>query len=237
MKTFVLSLCLLVTCVAVAQTTRTDIVYLRSGMVLRGKIQGRGNDGTIRMIAEDGRETIISFREIKNITIDGIGTNPADYGSSRAIGLVLRGEGGIGISYRLKFQKDTWADLNVQPDLRLLVNKYNDKFRISPGINLGAEFDFFLQRFYKERRQRVRANGIFLRGVFGANAYPLTTLSAGWCTEYFRLNTYKRSLMLNIGPGMLINHWYDDPKNAAYTKGYDKFMPWAIIKLQWHFFQ
>lgn len=237
MKTFALLICLLVASLAMAQDAGKDIVYLRSGMVLRGKILGRNEDGALRMMSNDGREILVSFREIKNITIEGIGTIPGDYGSNKAIGLVLRGEGGIGISYRLKFQKDIWADFNVQPDLRLLVNKYNDKFRVSLGINLGTEFDFFVKRFYKERRQRVRANGIFLRGVYAVNAYPLTTLSAGWCSEYFKLNNYKRSVMLNIGPGMLINHWYDDPKNSAFTKGYSKFMPWVIFKIQWNFFQ
>ena len=220
-----------------AQETGKDIVYLKSGMVLRGKILERMDDGAIKMMTNDGRETIVSFREIKYITIEGIGTNPADYGSNKAIGLLLRGEGGIGVSYRLKFQKDSWVDFNVQPDLRVLINQYTDKIRFSPGINLGAELDFFIKRFYKERKQRVRANGIFFRGVTAINEYPVTTLSLGWCSEYFRLNNFKRGFMLNLGPAMQINHWFDDPKNAAYTEGLYKFMPAMILKVQWHFFQ
>ena len=220
-----------------AQETGKDIVYLKSGMVLRGKILERMDDGAIKMMTNDGRETIVSFREIKYITIEGIGTNPADYGSNKAIGLLLRGEGGIGVSYRLKFQKDSWVDFNVQPDLRVLINQYTDKIRFSPGINLGAELDFFIKRFYKERKQRVRANGIFFRGVTAINEYPVTTVSLGWCSEYFRLNNFKRGFMLNLGPAMQINHWFDDPKNAAYTEGLYKFMPALILKVQWHFFQ
>ncbi|MBK9017407.1 MAG: hypothetical protein IPM82_27045 [Saprospiraceae bacterium] len=149
----------------------------------------------------------------------------------------MRGEGVIGVSYRLKFKKDAWADLNVQPDLRVLINQYNDKIKLSPGIKLGAEFDFFLKRFYKERRQRVRANGIFFRGVTALNAYPVSTLSLGWCSEYFRLNNFKRSFMLNLGPALVINHWFDDPKNSPYTESAFRYMPSVIFKVQWHFFQ
>lgn len=237
MKTFALLACLLFSSFAMAQEAGRDIVYLKTGMVLRGKILERMDDGAIKMLTNEGRETIVSFREIKNITIEGVGTNPSDYGSKRAIGLVLRGEGFIGVSYRLKFQKDAWADLNLQPDLRVLVNQYTDKIKLSPGINVGAEFDFFLHRFYKEKRQRVRANGIFLRGVTALNEYPVTTLSLGWCSEYFRLNNFKRGFMLNLGPALQINHWFDDPKNIAYTKDMYKYLPSAIIKVQWHFFQ
>ncbi|MCF8244792.1 MAG: hypothetical protein K9J37_09805 [Saprospiraceae bacterium] len=237
MKPIALLVCLLFSSFAMAQEAGKDIVYLKSGMVLRGKIMERMDDGAIKMVTNEGRETIVSFREIKNITIEGVGTNPTDYGSDSAIGLLLRGEGGIGVSYRIKFQKDTWADLNVQPDLRVLINKYTDKIVLSPGINLGAEMDFFIKRFYKERKQRVRANGIFFRGVTALNKYPVTTVSFGWCSEYFRLNNFKRSFMLNLGPGMQINHWFDDSKNSAYTENIYKYMPTVMFKVQWHFFQ
>lgn len=238
MKIFaVLTFLFLSSLTMVAQESGKDVVYLRTGMVLRGKILERMDDGAIKMITNEGRETIVSFREIKNITIEGVGTNPSDYGSKKAIALLLRGEGGIGIAYRLKFQKDAWADLNVQPDLRILVNQYTDKVKFSPGINLGTEMDFFLQRFYKERKQRVRANGVFFRAVTAVNAYPMTTLSMGWCSEYFKLNNYKRGFMLNFGLALVINHWYDDPKNAAYTENMFKFFPIPLFKVQWHFFQ
>lgn len=221
-----------------AQDAGSDIVYLKSGMVLRGKILERRSDGSIKMLTNDGRETIVGLKEVKNITIEGIGTNPSDYGSQRAVGLLLRGEGGIGVSYRVKLKNmDAWADFNVQPDLRILFNQFNDKIRFSPGISLGTELDFFLKRFYKESKQRVRANGVYLRGVHGVNAYAVTTLSVGWCSEYFRLNNYKRSFMLNLGPAIQINHWFDDPKNVAYTDDIYRIMPALLFKVQWNFFK
>ncbi|MBK9017406.1 MAG: hypothetical protein IPM82_27040 [Saprospiraceae bacterium] len=83
MKSFAFLVCLLFSSFAMAQETGKDIVYLKSGMVLRGKILERQDDGAIKMLTNDGRETIVSYREIKNITIEGVGTNPADYGSKR----------------------------------------------------------------------------------------------------------------------------------------------------------
>ncbi len=238
MKTLSTLLLLLFSLLATAQDTSQDIIYLKSGIVLRGKILERRSDGSIKMLTNDGRETIVGFREVKNITMDGIGTNPADYGSERAIGLLLRGEGGIGVSYRIKLkEKDAWADFNVQPDLRVLINQFNDKVKLSLGINVGTEFDFFLKRFYKESKQRVRANGVYLRGVHALNQYSVTMFSVGWCSEYFKLNNYKRSFMLNLGPAIQVNHWYNDPKNVAYTDNMFAVMPALMFKIQWNFFQ
>lgn len=237
MKTITLLVCLLFSAIAFAQQPLEDIIYLKDGLVLRGKITERLSDGAVKMTTNQGREITVSMREIKSINIGGIGTSVADYGTDKAIGISLFGEGGFGLHYRFKVAKESWGDVSVQPDIIALQSIYTDKIKVSGGLGLAGEFDHFVSRRFKESKQRVRGNGLFFRAYHGFNSYSTTIISAGWVSEYFKLNRYKRGFLLNLGPALKFNHWVDDPINAAYTEGVESVEPTIVFRIQWNFFK
>ncbi len=228
----------MISTVAIAQEVNTDVIYLKDGSVLKGKIIERLDDGAIKMEMSNGREIIISMREVKQVTIEGIGTNPVDYGGKTAFGFSLFGESNfIGIHFRLQAAKEFYFDMSVQPELKALQNRYNNELELGANLLLCGEVNYFLNRFYKESKQKVRANGLFLNASYAIGDYETTRINGGWCSEYFRLNRFKKGFLLGLGIGVNVNHWVDDPLNYAYTKGIDKVQPTAYFRIQWNFFQ
>lgn len=187
MKTLSLLLFLLVSTIALAQDY-SDVIYLNDGSILKGKIIGRLDDGAIKMQMNNGREIIVSMKEVKVVNIGGLGTNVVDYGGTKAVGISILGEGVVGLHYRFKVADETWGDASVQPDFVGLENQYTDKVRVSGGFGLGGEINHYLSRRFKESKQKVRANGIFFRVYHGFNEFSTTVISAGWSSEYFKLN-------------------------------------------------
>jgi len=238
MKVFPLFAFLLLSAVATAQQLDTDVIYLKDGSILKGKIIERMEDGAIKMEMTNGREIIISMREVKQVTIQGIGTNPTDYGGKTAFGFSLFGESNfIGAHFRVRAAEELYLNFSVQPELKLLVNRFNNEGKLGTNIVLGGEGNYFLKRFYKERKQKVRANGLFFNASHALGDYETTRFNAGWCSEYFRLNRFKRGFLLCLGLGYNINHWVDDPLNYAYIKDVSKLQPTPYFRIQWNFFR
>ncbi|MBK8568018.1 MAG: hypothetical protein IPN76_33070 [Saprospiraceae bacterium] len=169
--------------------------------------------------------------------MEGIGTNPIDYGGKTALGIAIIGDGGVEGHFRFKAANDLFFDISVQPDVTLLVNDITDEARFEGGLGLGGELNYFLNRRYKESKQKIRANGLFLRGARGFHDYTSTKISLGWVSEYFRLNRFKRGFLLYLGLGYQINHWFDEPQNIVYRENRKKNQAGAYIRLQWNFFK
>ncbi len=237
MKKFALLCFLLFSISAIGQNKANDIIYLKDGSMLKGQIIERTNDGAIKMLLENGREITVSMREVNQVTVEGIGTNTADYGGKTAFGLGIIGDGGIEGHFRFKADEELIIDLSIQPDFTQLVNDITNESRFEGGLGVGAELNYFFGRRFKETKQKVRANGLFLRGARGFNEYTSTKLNFGWVSEYFRLNRFKRGFQLNLGLGYQINHWLDDPKNQVYSENRKKYQLGPYLRLQWNFFQ
>ncbi len=238
MKILPILLFLLVSTLSFAQKDNPDVIYLKDGSVIKGKIIERLDDGAIKMQMNSGREIIISMKEVKQVTIEGIGTNPADYGGKTAFGFSLFGESNfIGAHFRIKAAEDIFLDLSLQPELKALTNRFNNEVKVGANLLVGGEVNYFLNRFFKERKQKVRANGLFLNASYALGEYETTRFNMGWISEYFRLNRYKRGFLLGLGLGVNINHWVDDPLNYAYIKDIPKVQPTGYFRIQWNFFQ
>ncbi len=238
MKTFALLVFLLISTFTFAQEANLDVIYLKDGTVLKGKIVERLEDGAIKMVMSNGREIIISMREVKQVTIEGIGTNPVDYGGKTAFGFSLFGESNfLGAHFRLMAAKELFLDMSAQPELKALTNRFNNDVVFGANLLLCGEVNYFLNRFYKERKQKVRANGLFLNASYAFGDYETTRVNGGWCSEYFRLNRFKRGFLLHLGMGLNVNHWVDDPLNYAYIKDIPKVQPTGYFRIQWNFFQ
>ncbi len=213
------------------------MIYLKDGSIFKGKIIERLPDGGIKLQTLSGRELIVSVKEIKQITIEGIGTNPADYGGKTAVGISLFGEGLAGAHFRLRANPKLFLDAGLQLQPILVTDRFNDEAELKGNITLGGELNYFLNRFYKERRQKIRANGIFFRGSHGFGKFDTSYFALGWCSEYFKLNRYKTGFLLNLGLALQINHWVDDPQNFNYTEDVREAMPTGYFRIQWNFHQ
>lgn len=234
-----ISFILLLSCsfIATAQEQYEDIIYLKNDMVLRGRILERQSDGSVRMRQSDGREIVVSIKEIKNVVVQGIGSNPSDYGGKTAFGISLFGDGIFGVNFRLRAANELYANLSVQPGAVVLVNDVTDEARVEWGLGIGGELNYFLKRKFKESKQKVRANGLFFRTSHNFGDFETTRFSFGWSSEYFKLNRFKRGFLLNLGFGYTLNHWFDNPLNAVYLEGRRELEPGLYFRLQWNFFQ
>lgn len=228
---------LFISSIAFGQQEGSDIIYLKDGSILKGKILERLDDGAIKMVMNNGREIIITIKEVKHITIEGIGTNPVDYGGKTAVGISLLGESIVGIHFKVRASEAIFFDVSAMPHSKLVQNKYTDKFILRTNLTLGGEMDYFLQRKYKESKQKIRGNGVFFRVAHGFGRFDQTWAHVGWCSDYFKLNRFKRGFQLNLGAGFIANHWVTHPLNEAYTENVPELDPSVIVRLQWNFYQ
>jgi hypothetical protein len=218
--------------------TPTDLIFLKGGHILRGKIVEKLPDGAIKMIEQGSqREVTVGKKEISKVVRNGGYADPLDYGSQTAIGISLLGSGFVGGHFRWRAGKALYLDFGVHYLPQVFNHDFEDEILFNNTFSVSGELDFSFRRFFNERSQKVRANGLFVQCSHVFGRFDSTDLSAGWSLEFFRLNRFKQSFLLNLGLGVQHYPWIDDLQNANYNKSYSRFLPDLHFRLQWNFHQ
>ncbi len=164
-----------------------------------------------------------------------------EYGSRFSLGAAIGGGGIIGIPMRVFLHRNIPFELGIH--LRpVMFQKSSGSIGLSMNVLFTGEFDFFFNRKYIERKQRVRMNGIFIKGGYSTGIRYNSVLGAiGWQYERFKVNKKNRSFSAGLGIGFeravdKTYHSYYGDKNYQRPSGAVSISPMIYWKFAWNFF-
>ena len=137
---------------------------LKDGTRFEVEIIEKLDNGDYRVKTVSGNEMLIEHAKIQSVVLDEPDIDVDDYGSQSAFGLSLFGGNEFfGFHFRREMAKELFLDLGGHITPNILVNNLNDEIEFAPAITTSGGVDYFLKRFYKAKKDRVRGNGIFLQ--------------------------------------------------------------------------
>jgi hypothetical protein len=159
-----------------------------------------------------------------------------NYGTKVGFGLKILD--GLGVSFRYynspKLVFDTGIGiggyLNIKTDNNNTSNP--PTFEYYPAPVLSAGFTIFGDRFEKttKKNQKIRANGVAIRGNYLVGRYPTFSPSVGWAMETIRKNNPNRSFIFELGLKANV-------KNFEYDYVVSMVRPVEIyLRCHWNFF-
>lgn len=209
--------------------------YMRDGSIFEGEIiEKKGNNYRVR--TSTGNELEFEGHRIKEVVVGTVSDeNTDDYGAKQAIGISILGPAVFGVHFRYEPTNELFLDAGLHYNWTLLQDRFADEISIESGITISGGLDYFFKRFYKIKKQKVRANGIFLNANHTLGEYDATGVSFGWASEYFKRGRYGRSFLLELGPNIVQKHWVNDPSTFPYNHEEPEFVLSINIRLVWVF--
>ena len=116
----------------------------------------------------------------------------------------------------------------------------------NPGGDFNTEFGFVIdfavhaygKRFFKEKKNRIKANGFTLRTGHMFGKFSTSHMAAGWTQEIFRERNPKRSFIFELGLKGYLPHW--DAKENSMGSPFDykeaKASVFPYLRLHWNWF-
>jgi len=159
--------------------------------------------------------------------------NTSDYGGTVSLGIDIGGGGLIGIPVRIYLDEKVPLELGVH--LRpVLTNDY-------AGVNIfySGGFDFYFSKKYIQHKNKVRMNGMFLKGGFSnGERYNETLVSIGWAHERFKVKNKSFTFELGLGLCKTRDKEYVPIRNEYYYDSTDgtSISPMIFWKIGWNFF-
>ncbi len=158
--------------------------------------------------------------------------SPTEYGNRKmSVGFALLGESGswfgLPVRYFLKPNMALDAGLFYAPSL--WHDDYEGELILLNGGVLSAGATFFEQKFYKERKNKIKRNGCFIRAGRSFGQSRNVFLIGGWSNEGFRRSNRNQSFLFELGCGLskLDKEYYSSDNSTHFT---------ASAKLQWNLF-
>ena len=210
--------------------------HLKDGTVFEGEIIEKTKDGDYLIKTYSGNSMLILADNIKQITFDTFEVDVNDYGSQQAFGISLLGPGFVGAHFRYRAADELFFDVGGHLNSVFLIDEVREEFMVEGSPTISGGVDYFLQRFYKEKKNKVRANGLFFNAAHSFGNYDSSTFALGWSSEYFKGERYHRSFLLQLGAAVSFNYWVTDPINARYTTP-DEVNQEIYLRLTWVFHQ
>lgn len=233
MKRFLLLLFFLVTSsVALAQTPLRDVLYLKSGSIIRGFIIEQTPPTQLKIQTTEGNIFVFRYDEILKIEREKISESVVipkapppviqDYGGRLGVGINLFGGGFAGIPVRVNVfrQLAFETSFNIFPDIYTPLVYYtipgynggpsytvrDDKqktiYKTSPAFISGI--DWFGKAGFNEEKNKIVKNGLLLRGGINlAEARTGKFFVLGWAHETFRPKHKKYSYLYEMGFGIM----------------------------------
>ncbi len=233
-----------------AQNLR-DVVYLKNGSVIRGKIIEQVPPASLKIQTADSSIFSYRYEEVEKITreqLPDFKPNMAEYGGHLGLGFATGGGGLIGIPVRvginrylaletgvflrpsLIYRKTTVYDFNGNQ----ISEKEESDFRVPPVIAGGA--DIFFSMKYKPLDQKIIRNGLTVRlGATILKNYKENMFCLGWARERFRLANKRFSYNFNLGAGVL---YYGDGNSPLGEQIGEHLpvMPFVYWKFHWNWY-
>ena len=154
------------------------------------------------------------------------------------MGLSLFGPGLIGLHFRSKLEEEFFLDLGLHFTTTFLYYESREEWEhLGDGATIELTGNYFLERHLKQKphKQKIRANGLFFNGSHTFGTYDATRFGLGWASEYFKLEQFKNSFLLELGLGLQFNHWLDDPRTVPFSYQASAQEAYVHAKLTWIF--
>lgn len=232
--TFLFAICMANT--LVLSQDSLDVVRLKDGKTYRGTITRQTSGTSIEI--KVGKNNVLAFEEdeIAKVYKEAINM-PADsidaYGGRFSMGAAIGGGGLLGVPFRFTLNKTSVFELGLfyRP---FIINYGNDNYDIKGGLLLAGSLNLAMKKQYNPIKRKVVSNGLFVRGGIGLSEYKESILGFGWASERFRRGIKKYSFVSELGPGMVIRNWLDDPKLSTGLKN-DKKVGFILVwKIHWN---
>ncbi|MBN1415719.1 MAG: hypothetical protein JW973_11515 [Bacteroidales bacterium] len=176
-----------------------DIIYLKNGSVVKGKITEQIPGETLKIQTNDGSVWVFNYAEIDKITQESEEMNLDEYGGHVSFGVAIGGGGLVGCPLRFGGSKFAFE---IAPFFRPVIDLTGGE--LYPSVMFAGGPAFFSDKFYKAHKQKIKRNGFYIKG-----GYSLATIgheamfSMGWVHESFRLTSKRYSFIFELGPGII----------------------------------
>lgn len=148
-----------------------------------------------------------------------------DYGGKIGVGISIFD--GFGVPVRYYFSPKKVMEAGIYYGGIVVPN--DGEVQLGSGLMLGGGYTFFGDRFEKESKRKIRANGLALRVNFLTGDYSTAMLSAGWAMETFRKDRTNRSFIFELGLREQFPNFELDGEPV-------KALPTAYLRCQWMIF-
>jgi hypothetical protein len=192
-----------------------DVIQLKNGEVYRGTIVKKDPDGTVELRVGQGNIMVFTRDEIRRLTTEDSRMSADSlnlYGRGPNLGFAIGGGGLLGVPFRTKLGNN--SAFEIGPFVRPFILSYsNAGSEVNLSLLLAASINFNLKKKYNPQKQKVVANGLFIRGGTSFGKYKESLVGFGWAGERFKKSNRRMSFIHELGPGIIIRHWFDEGNN------------------------
>lgn len=211
-----------------------DVVYLKNGSIIKGTIVKQDINKEVIIRTSDGNLFMFQYFEIEQI-LKKHELNLDEYGGSFSSGVAIGGGGVFGLPMRYHTSSSRFAfelGLYYRPGYFRVKGYYGsstDYFVHSGVLSLGS--NFYLGKHYKEKKQKIKLNGITIKGGIGMGEFNTLFAATGWIHESFKKRNKKKSFTLELGIGLIYTE-FSAKGNNLYNSSLGPY--W---KLQWNWYK
>jgi len=128
----------------------------------------------------------------------------SEYGGRATFGIALGGGGIVGVPVRIYFTEKTALELAAFYRPVIIIGGGESD---PGGPMFTGGFDFYFNKRYVPGKQKVRLNGLFVKGGYGFSNFLSTSLVGfGWAHEMMHKGNQSYSFSFELGPGMMFNN-------------------------------
>ncbi|OFX88121.1 MAG: hypothetical protein A2W99_10765 [Bacteroidetes bacterium GWF2_33_16] len=210
---------LLITSGAFSQNKK-DFVYLKNGSVIIGTIIQEVQYDQIIIRTDEGYLLSFKYAEIEKV-LQTEDINLDQYGGNFSYGVALGGAGVIGVPIRLHLSTKSAFEIGAyyRPAFVKITEEdwydtYTDSYYLHSCVIFGG-WNFYLGKYFKIKKQKIKLNGIAIKGGFGFGDYSTYLLTTGWIHESFKKRNTNHSFSLELGPGLVFTDNYSIDNNIS----------------------
>ena len=215
-----------------------DVIYLKNGSVIKGEIIQRDSD---KFIIKTSDFQLYSFNlpEIEQI-LQEQKLDLAEYGGNFSYGVSLGGGGIIGLPIRFhKGEKFAFEmGLHYRPGI-IYADDYwgRSTLYLEHSVVFSTGANFYFGKYFKEKKQKVKLNGLKIMAGAGTGGYDTYLFAIGWINESFKKFNNHKSFSFELGPGFVITDFSSSNSSGYPEDTYSGGNIMVYWKLQWNWFR
>jgi len=203
-----------------------DVVYLNNGSIIQGAIITYEPEVIIR--TTDGYLFSFNKSEIAQIT-KSYSVEYDEYGNSFAYGFAIGGGGILGIPIKFQSSSNIAFELGMHYHPAFItIKEAETKTYFKHSLVVAGGPNFYFGRYFKESKQKIKSNGISIKGGVGFGGFSTLFIATGWINETFKNKIHDKSFTLELGPK------YTYIEFAPRNKDYVSNTIGLYLKLQWN---
>jgi hypothetical protein len=227
-KPLILFIALLISSAVYSQIPE-DILYLNNDSVVKGTIIAYEPEVIIR--TNDGYLFSYKRSEIAQITksFSAEYNEYDEYGNSFSYGVAIGGGGVFGLP--IKFQSSSNFAFELGMHYRpgyLKIKDPETKTYFKHSLAIAGGPNFYFGRHFKESKQKIKSNGLTIKGGVGFGGFTTLFIATGWINETFKNKIHDKSFTLELGPMYAFTKF--SPRNEDFVSS----TIGLYLKLQWN---